>query len=196
MACFGINLVLMFVLPKDNNTNGVSSKVFKFWTKGGTNYTLIIGVMPSDTAAASFVGVDTISVPAEYTLYTIDFSSYAGSDKYVAIKHGMNSTYDSYYIDDVDYFEPFQNDITALNNVNVSIYPNPNNGQFTLSVNGAEGNMNMEIVNLAGQVVYTQRIEATSNFTTDIDVSEFATGVYYIKLSNNDGVKVNKLIIK
>ena len=105
---------LMLVLPKDNTTNGVSSKVLKFWAKGGTNYTLIIGVMPSDTAAASFVGVDTISVPSEYTLYTIDFSSYAGSDKYVAIKHGMNSTYDSYNIDDIDYFEPFQNDISAL----------------------------------------------------------------------------------
>ncbi len=84
----------------------------------------------------------------------------------------------------------------SLDNVNVSIFPNPNNGQFTLSIVGAEGNMNMEIVNLAGQVVYVQSIEANSNFSTDIDVSEFSTGVYYIKLSNNKGVKINKLIIK
>ena len=91
------------------------------------------------------------------------------------------------------------NDISiseALNNVNVSIYPNPNNGRFTMAINGFEGNFSMEIVNIAGQVIYTQQVEATSSFTTDIDVSKFATGVYYIKLSNKDGVKINKLIIK
>ncbi|MCK5787406.1 MAG: choice-of-anchor J domain-containing protein, partial [Chlamydiia bacterium] len=84
----------------------------------------------------------------------------------------------------------------ALDNVNVSVYPNPNDGQFTLAINGAEGEFNMEIVNLAGQVVYSQIIEANNNFVKDVDVSEFATGVYYIKLSNKQGVKINKLIIK
>jgi len=84
----------------------------------------------------------------------------------------------------------------ALGNVDVSVFPNPNDGRFTLAINGAEGEFNMEIVNLAGQVVYSQIIEANNNFVKDVDISEFATGVYYIKLSNKQGVKINKLIIK
>ncbi len=84
----------------------------------------------------------------------------------------------------------------TLNNVNVSIYPNPSNGQFTMDIEGLNGNFNMTIIDLSGQVVYTNSLTATNNFNTKVDVRNLAKGVYYIKLSNNDGVKTSKLIIK
>jgi hypothetical protein len=84
----------------------------------------------------------------------------------------------------------------TLNNVNVSIYPNPRNGQFTLAIEGLNGDFDMTIIDLAGQVVYSNSLTATMNFNTKVDVRTLATGVYYIKLSNNDGVKTSKLIIK
>jgi len=84
----------------------------------------------------------------------------------------------------------------TLNNVNINIYPNPSNGQFTLAIAGMTGEFDMAIINLAGQVVYTNTLTATMNFNTKVDVRTLAKGVYYIKLSNNDGVKTSKLIIK
>ncbi len=84
----------------------------------------------------------------------------------------------------------------AHNNIDVNVYPNPNNGQFDVTVDGITGEFNMQIVNVAGEVVYNERMNVTANFTTSVDVNEFAAGVYYIKLINNDGVTIKKLIIK
>lgn len=84
----------------------------------------------------------------------------------------------------------------ALNNVEMNIYPNPTSGVFTMTINGFSGQINMEIVNLTGQVVYTEKLDAKINFNANFDMRTLAKGVYYIKLSNNTGVKTQKLIIK
>ena len=84
----------------------------------------------------------------------------------------------------------------AFANMNVEMYPNPNNGQFTLNIDGINGQLNMNIIDLAGQVVYSTKLDATMNFTTKVDVRTLAKGVYYIKLSNNDGAKTLKFVIK
>jgi hypothetical protein len=84
----------------------------------------------------------------------------------------------------------------AFSEMNVEMYPNPNNGQFTLNIDGINGQLNMNIIDLAGQVVYSTKLDATMNFTTKVDVRDLAKGVYYIKLSNNDGAKTLKFVIK
>ena len=84
----------------------------------------------------------------------------------------------------------------SLNNVDMTIFPNPNNGQYTMTIDGVNGEINMEVIDIAGQVVYRERLEATANFSAQFDMSTLAKGVYYIKLTNNDGVKTQKLIIK
>lgn len=82
------------------------------------------------------------------------------------------------------------------NNVSVSVYPNPSNGEISLTIAGFTGELNMEVMNIAGQVVASSKIEVKKSFKADFDFSTLAKGVYYIKLSNNDSVKTTKLIIK
>jgi hypothetical protein len=84
----------------------------------------------------------------------------------------------------------------ALSNVSMNVYPNPNSGNFTMTIEGFNGEMNMEIVNLSGQVVYTETLNTQAGFVADFDMSALSTGVYYIRLSSNNGVKVHKLVIK
>jgi hypothetical protein len=82
------------------------------------------------------------------------------------------------------------------NNVSVSVYPNPSNGEISLTIAGFTGELNMEVMNIAGQVVASSKIEVKKSYKADFDFSTLAKGVYYIKLSNNDSVKTTKLIIK
>ena len=84
----------------------------------------------------------------------------------------------------------------AIDNMNIVIYPNPTNGQFKMAINGFEGEIEMTIVDLAGQVVYSERINVTSSYINKFNVYEFATGVYYIKLTTKNGIKVQKLIVQ
>ncbi len=91
------------------------------------------------------------------------------------------------------------NDISieeSIANMNVEVYPNPTKGQFNLSINGFEGNLEMAIVDLAGQTVHSEKINVTASYNNKFDMSKLASGVYYIKLISKGGVKVQKLIIQ
>jgi len=76
-----------------------------------------------------------------------------------------------------------------------TIYPNPNNGKYTLAIATSENlNVNalMEIFSLVGNKVYTQVI---STSITNIDVSALTKGIYMIKFSYHSKVESKKLII-
>ena len=79
-------------------------------------------------------------------------------------------------------------------NVDFYVYPNPSNGVFTLSVSGVKNTINMSVMNLAGQVVYTK--EYANSFTEDVDLSGLAKGVYFIKLINDNTSQVKKIVIQ
>jgi hypothetical protein len=84
----------------------------------------------------------------------------------------------------------------ALDDMELNVYPNPTKGQFNMAIEGFEGELTMNIVNLAGQVVYTEVINVTPSYVNKFDVSTLSTGVYYIKLTTENGVKVLKLVIR
>ena len=80
---------------------------------------------------------------------------------------------------------------------NLSVYPNPTNGKFTVSISNAEAtDLTVELVNISGQVVYTSNVKAVYSYNEDIDASSFAKGVYYLKVNNGTEVKVEKVVVQ
>jgi hypothetical protein len=80
---------------------------------------------------------------------------------------------------------------------NLSVYPNPTNGKFTVSVSQAEASdLTIDLVNISGQVVYSNQVSAVYSYNEDIDASSFAKGVYYLKVNNGEEVKVEKIVIQ
>ena len=74
----------------------------------------------------------------------------------------------------------------------ISIYPNPNNGVFTIS--SSIESLNITVINTLGQTVKTETIK-NSNQTT-IDMSMMSKGVYYLKAKTNEGTKLFKVILE
>lgn len=74
---------------------------------------------------------------------------------------------------------------------NVSIYPNPSNGVFTVS-NDQGLEQTIEVYDVAGKVIYT----TTSSSAATIDLSGAASGVYTVKVSNNSGSITENVVIK
>lgn len=69
------------------------------------------------------------------------------------------------------------------------VYPNPAHETVTVS-----SNMNAyqaEVLNYLGQVIYTQSV---SSDTFTLNVANYADGVYFIRLTSNDGIATQKLI--
>jgi hypothetical protein len=79
----------------------------------------------------------------------------------------------------------------------MNVYPNPTNGKFTVSINNPEAtDMILELVNISGQVVYRNEVKAAYSYNEDIDASTFAKGVYYLKVNDGKGVKVEKVVVQ
>jgi hypothetical protein len=69
----------------------------------------------------------------------------------------------------------------------VTVYPNPStSGVFNLAINGANAQkgLEVEVVNTLGQRVYAGT--ARDNFTTTLDLSNLANGLYHLKIKNGD----------
>ncbi|MFY9309992.1 MAG: GEVED domain-containing protein [Bacteroidia bacterium] len=81
---------------------------------------------------------------------------------------------------------------------NVVIYPNPTAGVFNIAVNGGKFNeVAISVIDLQGKVVYSVADKNTaSDYSKQINLEGLAKGIYYVKLSTELGVKVQKLIIQ
>lgn len=71
---------------------------------------------------------------------------------------------------------------------NISIYPNPTNGKFT--VQGVKSASKLEVTNLFGEIVLTTIL--SNQF--DLDISDCASGVYFVRVYSDENYVVVKLI--
>jgi hypothetical protein len=79
----------------------------------------------------------------------------------------------------------------------ISLYPNPNDGYFTISGLTEFGNdATLEVVTVTGTVVYNENIVANGSESFTIDVRGFAPGVYYVRVSSDKGVGSKPFVIR
>ena len=84
----------------------------------------------------------------------------------------------------------YKNMATTMDNL--VIYPNPNNGSFTVSGLAGNGTIKIDIVNLVGKLIYNK--EACSENEV-IDISDQPNGIYLVRIISGSQV-VTKQIIK
>ena len=76
----------------------------------------------------------------------------------------------------------------------ITVYPNPNNGKFILSMESIEGDVTCQIVNANGSVIETREMSATdgSEFVFDCNV---APGAYFVRVISGDRVWTESVVI-
>jgi len=77
---------------------------------------------------------------------------------------------------------------------NISLYPNPAAKEVNISWNKNE-DVSIRIFNSLGKLMYYSK-SATLNSTFKIDVSQYASGLYFVKINNEAGVVTKKLIVE
>ncbi len=87
-------------------------------------------------------------------------------------------------------------DIVAGNNYKVSVYPNPANKTFTLDINSTEfSDYNISLINIQGQKIFEIENKSQKSFTRTFDIRHLSSGIYYLKIINNNKMIVEKIII-
>ena len=75
--------------------------------------------------------------------------------------------------------------------LNYSVFPNPSNGQITVS-NSSNESYNIKILNTLGEVILTETLNGNKVF----DLNKYGKGIYLIEMFNNHSIKTERVIIE
>ncbi|MCD4696754.1 MAG: T9SS type A sorting domain-containing protein, partial [Bacteroidales bacterium] len=82
-------------------------------------------------------------------------------------------------------------------NQDVLIFPNPNNGSFTLELKLEKNEVvEISIYNALNEVVFGENNVSTKDYSNVIDLSNYAQGIYYLRIKGEETNVVKKIIIR
>jgi M6 family metalloprotease-like protein len=83
-------------------------------------------------------------------------------------------------------------------NVNMIVYPNPNNGSFTLNISGdIISTVRLTIQNSLGQTVYSVNdLKIKGNYSEIINMNKMVPGMYHLVLTNKEGQSVTRFFVE
>jgi len=94
------------------------------------------------------------------------------------------------------------NALSEIGSMQIRILPNPSRGMFNLEISDAsQASLSVEIMSLTGQQIYKKSIEMpevssnTMYYSGQIDISQYADGIYVVKVISADAVKTAKLVL-
>ena len=79
--------------------------------------------------------------------------------------------------------------------IKAMIYPNPAKDKATLSLTGLTANAKIIVSDLQGRIIQTEDLQAGTE-TYELNTSNYASGVYYIRILCGNNVNTQKLIIE
>ena len=89
---------------------------------------------------------------------------------------------DNVYLIPADHLDAIQ-ELAALKDF--KLYPNPNNGTFSISSADFSGAYLIEMIDLAGRIVYTEQVEISKNEQKVINTNGINSGVYVLRMVDN-----------
>jgi hypothetical protein len=77
------------------------------------------------------------------------------------------------------------------------LYPNPNDGEFTLKFNTSTDKVNLHIFDLAGRVIHSKNYNNVSGFFDEsIALPNLAAGIYLLRVTNGYKFTTHKIMIE
>jgi hypothetical protein len=86
-----------------------------------------------------------------------------------------------------------QNLSTTINENTVKIYPNPNNGNFTIEFSNLETGTEISVYNMTGKTVFRGYI--TEQLQQNINLGKTSTGLYVVKIKNGKELITKKIVV-
>lgn len=126
----------------------------------------------------------------------IDISAWAGKTDVRIAFESFSFISNNIYLDDVRISNVLSRDEFSLAKAEVNIFPNPNDGRFTVSVKNISGNFVLRLNNLQGQTVYEDDIQLTDDNYLSLDLPDIRAGVYLMNLVGDSQVVTRKLILR
>jgi photosystem II stability/assembly factor-like uncharacterized protein len=86
----------------------------------------------------------------------------------------------------------------TIENNNINLYPNPNNGLFEIKFNGINvksNSISIQVTDIFGRVVYQTSNQTISKSPISIDLTNQSNGVYYVIINDGNKPCVKKIVL-
>jgi hypothetical protein len=81
--------------------------------------------------------------------------------------------------------------------LNINVYPNPSDGRFNIEISGMENVMELFIVDYKGQLLYQDKVESENGeYLKHLDISTYPKGIYFLKIVDDNVMRVEKIVIR
>ncbi len=176
-------------------------------TDGGANWTSYLNNLPDFNALALVWqnnAMDGLYVGMNYGVYYID-NTFTDWQPFVnnlpnviiselEINTAINKIYASTYGRGLWRSDLFDATLSVKSNElkNISVFPNPMSSEVNLSWNRSE-DVNIKIYNSTGKLVYFSKNQSLIN-NLKIDVSNYASGLYFVRVNNSKGELTVKIL--
>lgn len=78
-----------------------------------------------------------------------------------------------------------------------TLYPNPNNGSFTVKfISESSNNVDINVYDISGRQVYMKSFSNTGNFNQNIELNDVQAGVYMVSVTDGSQKIMKKIIIE
>jgi hypothetical protein len=77
-----------------------------------------------------------------------------------------------------------------------AIFPNPNNGQFNVVFNQTTGQVQLDVLEVSGKIIQTATIVAEDGAVYPVDLGDRAAGMYFVRITQQDQVVVQKVTVQ
>lgn len=171
-----------------------------YWRKVNNNVAthrgaggIFTGLTTDETTMTALKAFSTITPTAagaaNWSKDSVDYTATANETRYFSIAgQGTvnSSTSFNFRVDDIKISKVTPTSVKEIANSAIKVYPNPNNGVFTVASPVAS---NMEVINVLGSVVYSAKVNVGNN---NVNLTGLTPGTYFVKVNN----QVSRVIVK
>ena len=197
-----------------NPSNGTSLNMITYtYTDPVSNCvvecTFTINVNPQPIVTCPEYDIVTVNAPITLTGASPEGGVYSGTNVIEGV-FNPNGLEDGDYVITYTYLDPVTDcensceftitlqlgvNIITENSPSISVYPNPNTGNFIIDFSNIEGKVKYSIYDTKGSIITSEDFvnygENSKEFNLDV-----APGIYYIKLTNANETIIEKIIIQ
>lgn len=179
-----------------NNARNISPTPTLEWgaMDGPTEYILQISVEDN-----TFTNPMEYTVMADNTSSTESFAIVQAIDSakvvYWRVKAIVDDTNISNWSEEWN-FRIMNTGIDEADASDITVYPNPSNGQFSVAFNKAEGeNIQLQVLDMVGKVMYEESLNFANGSVQNINAT-LPEGIYILQLRKGDEIYTDKITIR
>ncbi|KAF0199102.1 MAG: Thermitase [Bacteroidetes bacterium] len=134
---------------------------------------------------------------------TFDLTAFAGSVFDITLQACNRFSYhvqgegDNVYIDNISIINTTQVSQEPVQKKAIEVFPNPSDGEFTVTVTNLKGDAAIRVISLLGNVVFNHEYTSSAgSFTRKLDLSDLPAGIYLLSVNTGTEQMNQRIVIR